>query len=275
MHFLQFVKTPSIYMTLLLASFAPPSYAGGEWNMGLAVGYGQRSNPLINSDDINQYWIADIAYYADHWFFDNGDLGAVIVNQHSISLNAIVSINSDRVYFSHMNDQFVLFENDGANSPEPLPNFVKPPDRDYAVELGLELIVDKSWGHFQSQLNGDVSSTHGGMELWADYSYDILFQRWYIQPSLGFSWRSKNLNNYYYGITEKDKAQSDGYLPIYEAKSGFNSFAKMSLSYIIDKRWRWVSSIQYEKINSEAANSPIMTDDKITTVFTGIFYSFK
>jgi len=259
---------------ILAIGFAIPSYGSGEWDLGLAVGYGKRSNPLINSDDIKQYWLVDIAYYSDRWFFDNGDLGLVVSSARDISLNVIVGVNSDRVYFSHMNENFLFLENDSVSSAEPLPDFVEAPDRDYAVEMGLELIVDKPWGRFQSQLNGDISNTHEGMELWMDYSYDFLIQRWYIQTSAGFSWRSANLNDYYYGITAEDSRESEGYLSVYEAKNGFNSFAKLSLTYVIGKQWRWVNSFQYERINSEAANSPIMTDDNVTTVFTGIFYSF-
>jgi len=264
----------SFLVTVLTIFLVAPAYGAGEWDLGLALGYGKRSNPLINSHDIKQYWIADIAYYSDLWFFDNGDLGLVFSSSEDVSLNGVVSINSDRVYFSHMNENFLFLDETSAGAVDDLPGFVEAPDRDYAVELGLELIIDKPWGRFQSQLNSDISDTHGGLELWVDYSYDLLIQHWYIQTSLGVSWRSASLNDYYYGITPEDAIESGGYLPQYRAKEGINSFAKFSATYVISKQWRWVNSFQYERINSEAANSPIMTDDKITTVFTGLFYSF-
>ncbi|MFT5693878.1 MAG: hypothetical protein ACI92E_003221 [Oceanicoccus sp.] len=74
MYFLQFGKTLSVYMALLLfTSMTPTAFADGEWDLGLAIGYGKRSNPLINSDDImllNRlspwfYWQAFARYYAD------------------------------------------------------------------------------------------------------------------------------------------------------------------------------------------------------------------
>ena len=46
-----------------------------RWRLGAALGYGVRTNPLLQSDDIPIIVDFDIAWFGDHWFFDNGDLG--------------------------------------------------------------------------------------------------------------------------------------------------------------------------------------------------------
>jgi hypothetical protein len=55
---------------------------------------------------------------------------------------------------------------------EPLPQTVefKPPDRDYALELGIEMLTDGDWGMLQLNAFHDVSGTHEGYELFANYS---------------------------------------------------------------------------------------------------------
>ena len=54
-----------------------PALAAAEspWRLGVAMGYGERSNPLINSDDLPIILDLDIAYFGKYFFFDNGDLG--------------------------------------------------------------------------------------------------------------------------------------------------------------------------------------------------------
>ncbi|MDH5622457.1 MAG: hypothetical protein OEY74_10280, partial [Gammaproteobacteria bacterium] len=41
-----------------------------RWRLGAALGYGVRSNPLIQSDDIPIIIDVDIAWFGDRWFFD-------------------------------------------------------------------------------------------------------------------------------------------------------------------------------------------------------------
>ena len=72
-------------------------HAGDEersWHFNVALGYGQRSNPLVDGDDIDIYWLADLAWYGQRWFFDNGDIGFTIYDDEHFSLNAIGSLNS-------------------------------------------------------------------------------------------------------------------------------------------------------------------------------------
>src|SRR6185503_3572374 len=61
----------------------PPGAAQSErhWRLGVALGYGQRTNPLIQSDDIPVIVDLDIAWFGERWFFDNGDLGFSLVDK--------------------------------------------------------------------------------------------------------------------------------------------------------------------------------------------------
>lgn len=260
---------------LLYLTLSINSALAGDLDLGLALGVGERTNPLINSDDINIYWLLDIAYYGDKWFFDNGDLGINLNDSESYAINAILSVNSDRVYFSHLNDGLLSLDGStGAGMSEGesgATEKIKVPDRDYALEAGVELYVNRDWGFIQAQWNVDISNTHNGTELWLNYGYDLIINRWIVTPSLGLSWRDSNLNNYYHGVKQ---SESSAALPAYEAGAGLNAYTQLSASYFISRRWRWASVVGYEKINSEAADSPIMEDDKVITVFTGIFYVF-
>ena len=61
--------------TLCLAEEETEEATESRWRLGAAFGYGVRSNPLVQSDDIPIIVDLDIAWFGDRWFFDNGDLG--------------------------------------------------------------------------------------------------------------------------------------------------------------------------------------------------------
>jgi hypothetical protein len=63
----------------------------------------------------------------------------------------------------------------GGSEDPPPPVEVNPPDRDYAIELGVESLLDGDWGAAELRAFHDVSGTHGGYELSAHYS-----RRWTV-----------------------------------------------------------------------------------------------
>jgi hypothetical protein len=85
-----------------------------RWRLGAALGYGVRSNPLVQSDDIPIIVDVDIAWFGDRWFFDNGDLGLTMADNDAITASLIARVNSDRVFFGNTDTRFVAFDLAGA-----------------------------------------------------------------------------------------------------------------------------------------------------------------
>ena len=264
---LSFLLSPAAAHTA--APAAPAGSAGDEspWRISLALGYGERSNPLVMADDIPIVVDVDIAWFGERWFFDNGDLGFTLFDHDLVTVNAIGRFNSDRVFFGKTDTDFVsVLGPDGITSAP-----IRVPDRDYAFELGLELLADGSWGYVQAAVHGDVSSTHDGYELYANYGYDFRRQRWLLSPSFGLSWKSSNLNDYYWGIREHE---SNPLFPTYVAGSGLNQHARLFASYRLDTNWALVFVAEYERLSSEASASPIVSENHVTGLFAGVRYGF-
>ena len=204
------------------AAAGPQQAGSGEspWRLGIALGYGLRTNPLIQSDDIPIIVDIDISWFGKHFFFDNGDLGLTFVDNQYITTSLVGRINSDRIFFGKTNTKFVTIGPFGnAESPtvaELEPTKITVPDRDYAGELGLELLTDGRWGRLQLAAFHDVSGTHDGYEIAADYGYGWRRQRFYVEPSVGLSYKSAALNDYYWGVSAEE---ANGALPRYEAGS--------------------------------------------------------
>ena len=267
-----------IQLALLLIPFlAAPSLAEEEvedakesrWRLGAALGYGIRSNPLVQSDDIPIVVDVDIAWFGEHLFFDNGDLGVTFADNNTLTASVVARVNSDRVFFGNTDTRFIEVDFSGA----PLAQAIdfKPPDRDYAIELGVEMLSDGDWGAMQLTAFHDISGTHKGYELYADYSFGWRQQRLYVEPSFGLSYKSAELNNYYWGITP---AEAGAVTLPYEAGAGLNWHARFMVGYQLNKRWAMSLVAEYERLNDEAAASPIVESDDVLGWFAGVSYRF-
>ncbi len=240
-----------------------------NWRLGAAFGYGERTNPLVQSDDIPIIVDLDIAWFGERWFFDNGDLGFTFVNNAALTTSLVARVNSDRLFFSNTDTRFVNF--DLAGSPLAESTDFKPPDRDYAVELGVELLTDGPWGAMQVTAFHDVSGTHEGYELYVDYSYGWRRQRLYIEPSFGVSYKSADLNNYYWGVTPEEAGLVAA---PYEADAGLNWHARMMVGYQLNEHWAVSLVVEHERLNDEAAASPVVEDEKLLGWFAGVSWRF-
>ena len=203
------------------------------WRGGFGLGYGERSNPLIQSDDIPVVLDIDIVWFGERFFFDNGDLGFTFTNNPSNTTSVVARFNSDRVFFSKANTRFISIGN-SAQAPGLIESIeVEPPDRDYAVELGFETLIDGTWGALSVAGYQDVSNTHDGYEIMFDYARGTRLGRWYIEPSIGASFRSASRNDYYWGVRAAEVSFA---LPAYEAEAGLKLQAQLRGSYHVSKQ---------------------------------------
>jgi outer membrane protein len=255
--------------TLCLAEEETEEVTESRWRLGAAFGYGVRTNPLVLSDDIPIIVDLDIAWFGDRWFFDNGDLGFTVADNDAMTASLVARVNSDRVFFGNTDTRFVVFDLTGMPLAEAVE--FKVPDRDYAVELGVEMLTDGPWGALQLSAFHDVSGTHEGFELYANYSYRWRDQRLYIEPSIGASYKSADLNNYYWGVTDDEASVV---VAPYEAEAGLNWHARLMVGYQLSRHWGLSLVAEYERINDEAAASPIVKERDVLGYFAGVAYRF-
>ena len=258
-----------------------------NWRFGIGLGYGERTNPLIQSDDIPVIVDLDIAWFGERWFFDNFDLGFALVDNARFTTNVVARLNSDRAFFGKTDTRYVNFTITAGGSQVPIvgppapgggpttgfdePVELKVPDRDYAVELGLEMLFDGEWGEASLRAFHDVSGTHGGFEISADYGYRWIHGRFSVAPSVGISYKSAALSNYYWGV------HADEVLPTlqgYEVNGGFGWEAGLRTSYYINKSVRLALSANYEKLSDSISLSPIVAEPQVIGYFAGVAWQF-
>ncbi len=156
----------------------------------------------------------------------------------------------------------------------PEPTQVSPPplrDRNIAALAGVETSGD--FGRFQWQLQAlsDVSGVHNGEELRFAVSTGTRRDANQLGISLGFSWKSAEVMEYYYGVTQ---GESSGARPAYRPGSGTAPFVRLSWNRPVNEQWRWLASRQYEHLREAVRHSPLTDQNKVMQIFVGGVYHF-
>ena len=271
------------------------------WTLGVALGHGERDNPFVGSDDIRQNLVLDVAWYGERWFFDNGDFGVTLSEQPQHSLNAVLTFDNERNYYSSLSngssgiDLLSLRElamdqgfmgpsiaggeqNLDALSQSELEELVfvdvdsSLPERDFAASAGLEWLSLNAWGDVQAQWLQDVSGTHKGQSAWLAWSYPWLTQNSELSLTLGMEWKSRELVNYYYGVRESEQLKGR---PAYTPGSAMNGVLRVAYARRLNEHWRLVGVAEHERLDSAIRHSPVVDRRHVNTLFLGLYYQFR
>ncbi len=260
------------------------------WEFGIAVGFGERSNPLLHSDDVDIPAFVHLAYFGETFFFDNGDLGFTWVNNASVTFNFLIGVNSERYYFDHLNRLGLVFGSSadtGSNTFAPIDSElvaanqqqpIQPPRRKRPIDGGFELLMTGLGGEWQMQLMTDISHRHSGYELWAAYSVPMKKGDFSFTSSFGFKYKSAAWTNYFYGVTDDEVIISDldgSYIrPAYVAGDALNPLFKMTFDWRLSDSWHFIGVYEKEFLGDNIKSSPIVDESYSATRFIGLYYEF-
>jgi len=148
-------------------------------------------------------------------------------------------------------------------------------DREWSVDGGAGVSWLTDIGLFGLTFVSDLLGRHDGQEL--DFSYTILF-KWggfdFI-PSTGVRWKSENLVDYYYGV-RADEVRLDP-APARLAYSGSDAvdpYVRLAVRRKLVPRWSLLMAAQYEWLDSEITDSPIVDDGYDASFLLGLLYTW-
>lgn len=252
-----------------------------NWDLGIAIGWGQKSNPLRDFDDIPLFFIPTVAYYGEHWFFDNGNLGYTLAEQESFTINLVTSYSLDRAYFYQW-DPSNIFLNRGTQvqakainsmvlSTEPEPEFNSLETRNFTLLGGAEAFIYTRLGIIRLAYTHDMFNVHQGSEAQIKWTYGWDYDRFIFEFALVFDWKSQDIVDYYYSVRPSENAY---WSERYQAKSGWDKGAEMTARYILTDNWDLLLAVRYTLIADEIAASPLLDQDYSSTYFIGAAYRF-
>ncbi|AQT69339.1 Outer membrane protein OmpV precursor [Anaerohalosphaera lusitana] len=148
-------------------------------------------------------------------------------------------------------------------------------ERRATLEAGLTVRKYFGWGRVTAEWTSDVLNEHKGHEIellanrWFNNAFDVEGLR--MLPTVGVNWRSKQLNDHYYGV-EADEAR--GFRPAYEVGSTVGLLTSLRVDYPLNDQWNLFSSVSAEWFDGEITDSPIVGQHYKLTAVLGAMYKF-
>lgn len=285
----------------------------GTWELALAVGVGERTNPLVNGDDIPIFLLPEVSYYGKRLFLDNLVLGYTLLDSPRHMLNGVATIGYEQIYFDRWNIGNFAIEGgssspsgvggglsgeNGGNGFEPDSgdgNTGKVPD-----PVGGEWVddgnVDGARVDF-NQLNDRRTAGLAGLE----YSY--YYRNFHLQSQAlqdftsvhdGNEFRlattyslpyKRHEFNFSAGFSWQSSELLDYYYGIepgeltssnivYTAGDGVTPFVKFSGKISLSPHWSLQTTLHHKWLSSEIHHSPMVEEKEVTTYFFGLVYHF-
>ncbi len=148
-------------------------------------------------------------------------------------------------------------------------------DRRMTFEAGLSLAREFRWARLAADWTSDVLNEHKGHEIRLTASRrfaDVLgVDKLAVTPTVGGNWRSRQLNNYYYGVRPKEAVAGR---PAYNAGDTVGLLTSLRVDYPLTERWNMFSLVSVEWLRSEITNSPIVDQHHKLSLLIGAMYNF-
>lgn len=274
----------SISFGLVTASFAQQSEVDpsqnittGQWHLSLNTGLGVMTNPLQGGDDLPLVLLPEVAYYAEQFFFDNGRIGYSLKPDSPHVFNLVAELNPETRFFVdwHPSNIFALstsnslsFAQNEQSEQQPKIAINELNKRKWALDAGLSYHYMYQKHVFSIQTLADVSGVYEGWRTALQWQMHRKLGELQIKPSLGIWYKSAKLNDYFYGLAEKESPY--GAIAV---GSSWQPYAK------IDARWPLseANSVRFHLAYydySALDDSPLFEQTYSMTAFIGIDHIF-
>ena len=244
-------QTLTAFVTLIaLNTLASAPVAAGEWGIGLATMAQQ--TPQIGADT-ESLLLPYFRYQGEHLRLDLATIGYAWQVSDTVEIAAIGEFRFDGY--------------DPADS-DALTGMAK---RRPAFDAGISAAHMADWGILRLDALHDITRTHSGYEFRAAYQYPFQSGPLLLAPSIGVSWQSRSLTNYYYGVRAGEASANR---PAYATGAATNVFAELAVSYALGEKFELLGGASYTRLDKGIRRSPVIEHDERTMAFAAVLFKF-
>ena len=253
-----------------------------QFQLSVALGAGQRSNPLYDGDNFPMLVLPDFSYYADTWFIDNGTLGYAMLQNDQFAASIVMRLNAEKGYFQRWfaGNVLTMSNTSGTLLPPEIEsgasrgmakvsvNQVKK--RSTAVDAGIQLNwFGRQW---QGKVNlwQDVSSQYNGQNASLSWSGYWPLATGQLDVTTTLYWKSAALINEYYGIDDDELY----YIDRYKGRASWQPELRVGWQKALNSDWTLLTFYRYLSLDSAMTDSPLVQDHSVKTWFIGMSYRF-
>jgi outer membrane protein len=243
----------------------------GRWEISASLGVGQRSNPVAGRSDLPLVVVPRISYYGKRFFLENLELGFTLHEGLSNTFNLVATPGYDRAFFVRSDLQNIFIPlSGGALTPTTAPVLTQAGSNFPVGSRHTTYLLGPEWSFEYGPIAGQVTALreitgeHDGHEVRAAVAVPLLRAKSSLAVSAGLTWKSAELVDYYYGVDQ-----------LYEPRSAVNPFIKLQFSRPVSDRWRVSAFAHYERLGDSIADSPVVSENDVTTFFAGVSFRIR
>ena len=252
----------------------------GEWQFGVAVGYGEAANPVVDHDNVDLVLLPRLSYYGERFFLETRSLGYTLIDEPTWRLNLLAWPNRDYGWFRDggaagaglippLAIPVPTTGYIGGDPPEPIIGTLEKRRLTYLA--GIE--ASHFAGDFQLQwrLGSDVSAGHDGWQGELQLSRHWHWRDTRVQADFGLQYRSSKLSDYYYGVANGEALDPFyRYRPSGSISPGFGA----QLHHRVSEQIGILVTFAGQKAAAPIANSPLIETRWWHIGFVGLTYDF-
>jgi MipA family protein len=159
--------------------------------------------------------------------------------------------------------EFTQESGNAAQAPASAAAKIAAHPRHFTYLAGPEWTFKYSGVSGQLDVLHEITDQNNGDEIRAGLGVPILRRKGTLSANFGITWKSASIVNYYYGEPG-----------VYTGGSAFDPFVKLAYTLPLSSKWRFDAFYQYERLGNAIANSPIVAEHSVATMFVGAVYTF-
>lgn len=230
-------------------------------SLGVAVVW---SKGRLVGEDTRTFVVPTIGYEGERLFFRGINGGVHLFKRNGFELDATLGARLDSWDAEDLDKTALAAEGIDRELLE---------DRDIGVDVGLGMSLRGKYGKVNFDAKSDVGNASGGYELALGYRASFPLARGLLSPSLGVSYWSADLSDYYYGTLPAEEAKG---VPRY--RPGSAVVPNIGVSYLrpLPRGWLLVGGVELRWLPSGVVDSPLVDDDsgRVPSFFLGISRAF-
>lgn len=243
----RYLTLPLLMVTSLSGWAGSEGAANGHFSLGL--GYAYQKGPLRQAvSDPTIFFSGRYQWRGLFAEFANGTSGAQTPPTVGYNFH-----NSDHWNF----DAIVAWTDLGTSFKGNFNGEYQNLSTDSSAGLGLR--ATGAYGDYTLQLVA-LSQSDNDMEegyfgaAWLARNWQL--KNWSIQGLFGAQYRSEEVMDYYFGVSERDAG--NGFFPAYNAEAGTRYTVQLDASYPISQHWVFQTYTRHTEFSKSAKDSPLM-----------------
>lgn len=164
------------------------------------------------------------------------------------------------------------FKREDSNDPQ----MQKLDNRNYIAMAGFRQRFISAYGDINVGLNFDITGQSNGYMGVIEYEKRFVFIKgqhlFSLKPNIGLQYSSKQLTDYYYGISY-DEAMRSG-LAEYTPSDEVSPYLGLAFVYSYNRKWNISLTSRVNRLSDSVSDSPMISNQYVFTSTMAVSYSF-